>query len=190
MLKAAFVRTVGERDRIYVTRSDGTEVSWPFPTYGDGLPHDLVHLVVESAFGVRAGFWGRVDAGADPKAIADDANRRGGRDKYAAYGADRGELLVAEALVNAPWLTRGISNGAVLEAIGEACARDGLRPPAALTGNRVRETRALLGALGERWRTLVPKGVLDLEFQADDPEQGVARLKALVGLTTTAASPE
>jgi hypothetical protein len=26
MLKATFVRTVGQRDRIYVTRSDGSEV--------------------------------------------------------------------------------------------------------------------------------------------------------------------
>src|SRR5262245_15116764 len=65
VLKAAFVRTVGERDRVYVTRSDGSQVSWAFPSYGGALPHDLVHLVVESAFGLSQGFWGRVDAGAD-----------------------------------------------------------------------------------------------------------------------------
>ena len=70
MLKATFVRTAGERDRIFVTRSDGSEVSWSFPSYGEGLPHDLVHWVVESCCGLRWGFWGRVDAGADPDAVA------------------------------------------------------------------------------------------------------------------------
>ena len=50
MLKASFVRTVGDRDRIYVVRSDGSEVNGAFPAYGDALPHDLTHLVVEAAF--------------------------------------------------------------------------------------------------------------------------------------------
>ena len=66
MLNASFVRTVGDRDRIYVRRSDGSEVNWVFPTFGDAPPHDMIHLVVESAFGVTQGFWGRVDAGIDP----------------------------------------------------------------------------------------------------------------------------
>ena len=66
VLRASFVRVAGQRDRIYVLRSDGSEVSWVFPTYGDMVPHDLVHVVVESAFGLKNGFWGRVDAGVDP----------------------------------------------------------------------------------------------------------------------------
>jgi hypothetical protein len=69
------------RDRIYVVRPDGSEVHWAFPTYGDDPPHDLIHLVVEAAFGLRRGFWGRVDAGADPAAISAEANRKGGKDK-------------------------------------------------------------------------------------------------------------
>src|SRR5436190_1128700 len=87
VLKASFVRTVGERDRIYVVRSDGSEVNWAFPAYGDALPHDLIHLVVEAAFGVGLGFWGRVDAGVDPGAIMAEANRRGGSDKFSGFGA-------------------------------------------------------------------------------------------------------
>ena len=97
VLKASFVRTIGERDRIYVVRSDGSHVNWAFPTYGDALPHDLIHLVVEAAFGLAHGFWGRVDAGADPGAIMADANRRGGSNKYSAFGSDRSELLLSEA---------------------------------------------------------------------------------------------
>jgi hypothetical protein len=86
VLRASFVRTVGERDRIYVVRSDGSEVNWAFPNYGEALPHDLIHLVVEAAFGLRQGFWGRVDAGVDPGAIMADANRRGGSNKFSGFG--------------------------------------------------------------------------------------------------------
>ncbi len=46
-MQVSFVRTAGARDRIYVRRTSGSEVSWEFPSYGDELPHDLVHLVVE-----------------------------------------------------------------------------------------------------------------------------------------------
>jgi hypothetical protein len=80
MLNASFVRTLGDRDRIYVSRSDRSEVSWAFPTYGDVPPHDMIHLIVESAFDVGQGFWGRVDAGIDPGRIMAQANRMGGRD--------------------------------------------------------------------------------------------------------------
>jgi hypothetical protein len=63
MLQAVFVRVAGERDRVYVRRSDGSEVSWAFPSYGAGLPHDLAHLVDEARFGLRSGFWGRGEHG-------------------------------------------------------------------------------------------------------------------------------
>ena len=47
MLEVTFVCRRRQRDRVYVTRSDGTTTGWDFPSYGDGLPHDLCHLVVE-----------------------------------------------------------------------------------------------------------------------------------------------
>lgn len=166
VLRAAFVRVVGERDRIYVTRSDGSEVSWPFPTYGDSLPHDLVHLVVESAFHVSRGFWGRVDAGADPAVITAEANRKGGRDKYAAYGLDQRELLLAEALANAPWSSE---TERVIESIRAACGDFGLSVPELLTHERVEQTKRSLAELALRWRGLRPKGALDLSFDAKAP---------------------
>lgn len=155
MLRAAFVRVVGERDRIYVTRSDGSEVSWPFPTYGDGLPHDLVHVVVESAFEVSRGFWGRVDAGADPKVINAQANRTGGADKYADFGTDQSELPLAEALANAPW---SAAPAQVIESVREACRQAGVTPPKSLSRERVEQTQQTLIGLARRWRELRPKG--------------------------------
>ena len=161
MLRAAFVRNVGERDRVYVTRSDGSETSWLFPTYGDALPHDLVHLVVESAFGLTQGFWGRVDAGADPARVNAEANRTGGKDKYAGYGADRRELLLAEALANAPWSEDPVP---ILEPLQQAYADAGIAADM-LSRERVDEVKSTLAALERRWRELEPKGAIDLTFE-------------------------
>jgi hypothetical protein len=72
-MQVSFVRSHGARDRIYVRRTNGTEVSWVFPSFGNYVPHDLVHLVVEAAFGLRQGFWGRVDDGVDPARVNADA---------------------------------------------------------------------------------------------------------------------
>jgi hypothetical protein len=80
VLRAGFVRNRGHHDRAFVVRADGSETSWSFPSYDDGLPHDLV---AESAFGLADGFWGHVDGGAGIERINREANRRDGRDKHA-----------------------------------------------------------------------------------------------------------
>jgi hypothetical protein len=162
----AFVRSVGERDRIHVTRSDGSEASWPFPTYGDRLPHDLVHLVVEAAFGLSRGFWGRVDEGADPKRIGDQANRAGGADKYAAYGPDQRELMLAEALANTPWTGDAEDLPAQIAAACEAAA---VEPPAGVSPERIRAVKDVLAGLAARWRSLDPKGALHVSFDRGAP---------------------
>jgi hypothetical protein len=152
-MRVSFVRTAGERDRFYVRRDDGSEASWSFPSYGERLPHDLVHFVVEQALAYRGGVWGAVARGADLAAISAEANRRGGKiaDKYARMG-DPGELLVAEALANAPWLDP------------EADIIAAVPPSAGLTVEKVREIRARLEELGERWRGLLPKGSIELDW--------------------------
>jgi hypothetical protein len=187
MLRATFVRTVGQPDRIYVTRSDGSEVSWSFPTYGEGLPHDLVHLVVESAFDVAGGFWGRVDDGADPQAINAEANRRGGRDKYAAFGNDRGELLRAEALANAPWTSAHLSEEELEGHVRAAYA--GLAPASpAARDERVGQVRAVLALLLNQWRGLKPKGALNLRFDRERPALGFEQLRVEAGRRTKEAA--
>jgi hypothetical protein len=170
MLKAAFVRTEGERDRIYVTRSDGSEVSWIFPTYGDAPPHDMIHLIVESAFGVTQGFWGRVDSGADPGRIAEEANRIGGPNKYRAFGAGLSGLALAEILANAGWLTTDDSAEALTNQIHNACCEAGLTSPALLSKERAAKVRDALKDLAGRWRGLMPKGAIHLIFDPLNPD--------------------
>jgi hypothetical protein len=153
-VEVSFVRTVGAADRIYVRRSGGGEASWSFPTYGDVLPHDLVHLVVESAFGVRDGIWAAIDAGVDPARANAMATRAGGKDKFRGTGLDRPGVLRSEDLANAGWFIR--DDDGVRAALAEAGV--------AATADEVAAARARLDELGARWRDLRPKGALRLAF--------------------------
>jgi hypothetical protein len=163
-LNAAFLRTVGERDRIYVRRSDGTEVSWVFPTYGDALPHDMIHLIVESAFGVTDGFWGRVDAGADSGLISAQANRIGGQNKYAAFGEGLSGLVLAEILANPGWLMDDNSDEMIKNQIVMGCREANVKPPVDVSTERVVQVRSTLYDLARQWRALKPKGAINLQF--------------------------
>lgn len=167
-MDVSFVRVRGQRDRIYVHRTDGSEVSWVFPTYGDQLPHDLVHLVVEAAFEVRQGFWGRVDAGVDPNRVNEEANRLGGPDKYKGFGDDRRDLLLAEGLAAGSWLNPDLSDEERREALTEDCGKYGLTPPPTMTLDRIREVRDALARLREAWRAIEAKGTIKLHFDPCD----------------------
>src|SRR5258705_4227518 len=168
MLRATFVRTAGQPDRVYVVRPDGGEVSWAFPSYGEALPHDLVHLVVEAAAGLRDGFWGRVARGVDPARINAIANTAGGKlaDKYAGFGDDIRGLLHAEALAAYPWL---VDDGELRDAQLAAWRdRVGAGFPESDPA-RADHVRAALATLTARWRALLPKGSLAIDFDPERP---------------------
>ncbi len=177
-MQISFVRTVGSPDRVYVHRSDGSEISWTFPTYGDQLPHDLVHLVVEAAFGVPDGFWGTVDAGADPARTNAQANQMGGADKYAGSPLGSRSVLLAEALANAYWSMPEISDAERLEEISRTCAGFDYPVPPSVTLERIAEVRGTLDRLREKWRTLVPKGAMKLSFDPTAPERSFTAIVA------------
>jgi hypothetical protein len=170
-MKVTFVRTVGKPDRFYVVRADGTEASSSFPSYGDALPHDLVHLVVEAGFELRNGIWGRVARGVDLEAVNAQANRKGGKvaEKYAGLGEDLAEVFVSEALANASWWERTLSAAQRVEDIRASCARFAVAMPVTVTPERSTRVQEVLERLGRRWRTLVPKGAIALELDPADP---------------------
>jgi hypothetical protein len=174
VLEASFDREPGRPDRVSVRRSDGTEVSWCFPTYGGRLPHDAVHLVVETVFGLRRGFWGLVDAGADPARINEEASRTRDGDRFRGFGDDRRELLVAEALAAVHWYDPAIDDADLCLDVAERCAAFGVEPPSSVTPGRVAGARAALGHLRARWGGSSRREVLTLSFGADDPEGWLA----------------
>jgi len=171
-MQISFVRSQGRPDRVYVQRTHGGEVSWSFPSFGDGLPHDLVHLVVESAFGVRQGFWGRVDAGVDPARVNEIANRVGGANKYAAFGDDLSELYLAEALAGIAWglpeWTDEDRHQSVIDALHEL----GIEPPASVSVDGITAAGLKLGAARSQWRSVAPSGTLRVTYDPAHPNRG------------------
>ena len=165
-MKATFVRTAQAPDRFYVRRDDGSEVSWSFPTFGDALPHDLVHFVVEQMFGIRDGFWGRVGGGADPAKINAMADRKGGKlaDKYAGFGDDLSGIYLAEALAGLPWGVPGVSYEDMLEIAFASCGKYGIDLPSRVNAEALRAVQHRLFELGVQWRALGDKGSIELTF--------------------------
>lgn len=159
-----FVRIAGQRDRIYVKRSNGSEVGWDFPTLGNEIPHDMTHLVVESMFELRQGFWGRVDAGVDPKKVNEMANRGGGPNRYAGFGEDLSELYLAEALAGLSWGLRELSPADRLAAFRSACEKHSLTPPSTVTEESLAAAERRINELRAKWRALLPKGTLELTW--------------------------
>ncbi len=152
MLTATFVRHRGARDHIYVTRADGTEVSWQFPTYGDGLPHDLVHLVVEDGLAMSDGFWGLVDRGADVTLVNNQATIvRDGRPLVDDTSVDWEGLRAAEAAV------AGIGGP------GDGVAR-GYVIPASYAPPELVAIRLRLSELQRDWTALPDRGSITLSF--------------------------
>jgi hypothetical protein len=177
MMDIRFVRTRGAPDRIYVCRRDGGEVSWSFPTYGDEIPHDLVHLVVEAVFAIRHGLWGRVDSGADVGRINAQANRTGGPGKYSGFGEDRRELDWSEALAGIVWRRDVDVDGAGAaseESIAGLGARLGIGRTGAPIAERIARARRHVDDLRARWRSLGPKGTLRLLYDPDSGELAAA----------------
>ena len=161
-IEVRFVRSEGARDRIWVTRPDGSQASWAFPSFGDTLPHDLVHLVIERHVELRDGVWGLVAGGVDLERINAIANRRGGAGKYeAALGTSCDDLYRAEALAIAPWLTADPPT--LRTSVAEVCRDAGVHAPE-ITDAAFEAIRSELLELLPRWRALRPKGTLVLHY--------------------------
>ena len=161
-----FVRISGEPDRIYVKRSDGSETQWTFPTFGNEIPHDMMHLIVETKFGLRRGFWGRVDDGVDPARINQMSNRKGGPSavKYAGFGSDLTELYLAEALAGLSWSIRELTPADRFAMLVSTCEQGGLTKPEDVNEHTLAEVETRINELRRQWRALVPKGTIELTF--------------------------
>ena len=164
-MRVTFVRMVDGPDRVYVQRDDGSETSWSFPSYGEGLPHDLVHLVAEDRLGVTPGIWGRIAQGMDLARINARANRAGGAvaSKYAVMG-DLRDVLLSESLACAPWHSADVTDDERLENVRFTAAGLGIDLPAHIDAAAVQGLRELLDDLAARWRALPPRHALVFRY--------------------------
>jgi len=114
---------------------------------------------------VRDGFWGRVNRGVAPGRVTEEANRAGGKDKFAGFGPDQRELVISEALAAAVGGYRPDLDDAAQHAqLAAAYASVGMPVPESLTVAALGETARRLRELQAQWKALVPKGTLELEF--------------------------
>jgi hypothetical protein len=130
-------------DRVTLTRADGTAVTWTCPTYGGTIPHDLVHLVVESLFELEMGLWGCLASGLD----MEDVHARSAT-------ADGGELRTAEALAIVNWYDTDLDGERRCEAVLEACGEQRAESPRLLSAERCERATATLKALKAQCKEL------------------------------------
>lgn len=135
---------------MYVTRGDGTSTGWDFPSYGDWLPHDLCHLVVEDELGLTDGFWGLVDLGAEVGLV----------DNQATLMRD-GKPLVEHAEID---LTGLIRAEAVVASLTGPAANEAADLPAAHPLEALVAIKARLETLASRWGALDDGGAIALQF--------------------------
>jgi len=168
VLEVTFVRRRGGRDRVYVTREDATSTCWDFPSYGDGLPHDLCHLVVEDGLELVDGFWGLVDQGVELRMVDNQATLlRDGKRLAGELGADFAGLNQAEAAVAVlagPAVTvcevgevavaRLVSPPAGRSPVNEIAEVLGAKLPDSATPDALVVIRDRLRSLREEWRNL------------------------------------
>jgi hypothetical protein len=178
VMEVSFVRHRESRDRVYVTRHDGSSTAWDFPSYGEGLPHDLCHLVVEEELGIAQGFWGLVDRGVDVEVIDNKATLvRDARPLVHEPGMDFTGLMAAEeavAVLSPPGL-RTEQVGALTVAHLDASSSDvpdsatlrselGFALPPGTTDEAIASVRRRLTELGEQWRGLGDGEAISLTY--------------------------
>jgi hypothetical protein len=149
----------GEReDRIDAIRADGSEVRTTFPHKGP-LPHDLVHLVVESQLGIDDGFWGMVANGRHPEEIAAIAKAEGhasatratvpGKSIVAIVQAERAvECFEADL-----WSDADGDPQTIREVIAAGCDPS-LVPAVEVDDAAIADIRSSLAALRRQWSAL------------------------------------
>lgn len=175
-MQVRFRRTGERRYAITVEREGAPPLEMdPAPGFDPIMPHDLLHLIVESALGLRRGIFGQVAAGGDARTFRGDASAGATRrdaTRSRRRAARRGEKLAREGHREAAWSERATylclhewlarsadphrrrraaSMGPEAEHIR---ARQPAEERAALTRERLDAICTRLDALGGRWADL------------------------------------
>jgi hypothetical protein len=183
-------RATGERERMWVTRSDGTTDQVPI-----NMVHDLPHLIVESAFGLRFGFWGLIDAGAfareiqasqarEPKRVK--AGRSGvlmGRARQSPLAAEEidsfvaqheDELIAAKALTNAFRGPGHETSVAIRKRLGAPAQQNAIvrEKLATLDDATIERIRRDLSDADRAWWSVPPGGKIELRWPATSRPSG------------------
>lgn len=144
-------------DLLQVRRGNGSIAKTDFPKKGL-LPHDAIHLVVESELQMKTGFWGRVAAGATPEEVGAVAIAGGHRSSSRAQTPleEIVELIQAERIVEcfeAEMWSEPSSVDTFIGVLDAACAQSRVKCPK-LSEQNILRIRTRLNALFNRWQKL------------------------------------
>ena len=160
--------TKGENeDRLHIVRSDGSAVSTRFAHKGP-IPHDFVHLAVEQRLGLNDAFWGKVDGGAHPEALAELARMGGHASAKRASVPDPAiaQMVQSERMVECfeadLWSGGGARDG--IRHMAEAGWAQSCVEPLPLSDDDIDAIRADIAAFGESWRAMPPGESVTLDW--------------------------
>jgi hypothetical protein len=110
-MQVTFMRTDKRRYAVHVTREHAVDlVMDPAPGFHEYIPHDLVHFLVETHFGLRNGVYGLLAVGGDADTFLDPAGsvreRKRMKAKNRLSGADVGRSEKLAGLVQHAWELR------------------------------------------------------------------------------------
>lgn len=130
----------------FVTRDDGSEISWTWPDENGMLPHDLCHFAMETAFGLKYGVYGLMAKGVNWKEYDGPAalQRADAFVREKTGQPDARELLLAESLANS--------------------VREWQTPPAGIEMEKFEQGMKNFRELEARWKNLKDKEWIDLEW--------------------------
>lgn len=172
-MQIEIIKGAGRDDTLRVTRADGSVAQAQVSKKGP-LPHDAVHVIVESELGFGAGFIGLIAAGRDPGEIANLAAAMGHSSARKAHTPDAAiiELIQAERLVECfeaeAW--GGPADLETLQSVADAAFADSLVPRIVLPETAIARIRARLDQLKVDWLPLAPGA--KLAFIWDMPAPG------------------
>jgi hypothetical protein len=159
------VRGTEDRDRVYVTRDDDSEVFWTWPSYGRELPHDLVHWVVESEAGLGEGFWGLVASGVDPNRVNKSAERiASGVRLRDLSGLDLTQLIQSEHLAALVGRSAWPSMADAVSYVNEQCDAFGVPHVDGLDEASAERMIARSAGLNRNWQAVAPDAGLVLTW--------------------------
>ncbi|HET7234370.1 MAG TPA: hypothetical protein VFJ16_30430 [Longimicrobium sp.] len=159
-----------------IRRDDGVRFHVKGVGHMFAIPHDLAHLAIEQALGLRRGFWGSVAHGA----VFDSMTHLGGHRKPHAAEKSRDVLRANhDTIIEAEVLVR-IFNDALEQGHGadSPVLRARLRehrwtppgqPPRPLTDDEIAAACAAWERMLELWTHLPAGGRLELEWEAESP---------------------
>lgn len=110
-MQVTFVRTDKRRYAVHVAREHAVDVVMdPAPGFHEYIPHDLVHFLVETHFGLRDGVYGLLAVGGDADTFLDPTGtvreRKRMKAKNRLSGADVGRSEQLAGLVQHGWELR------------------------------------------------------------------------------------